>query len=181
MDKSTKGKATKGKCEDVLNKVYDKKTKVCMRCENPDDEKDMCQVAGDFKPDTAFKGKCNQCVALAEKNNFFNRKDVKESCPGKPGAQIKKYCPSPHMDNSKGKCSQNWLLGIFDEDDCIKVPPSTDKSGDVTATEVVIWVILSLLSVICGYLIYNAGGNIPIYLAINLGAVLIYVILRFEI
>ena len=74
------------------------------------------------------------------------------------------------------------LERIFnDAANCIPTSPSHTDKNAVTVTEVIIWVILSLLSVICGYLIYNAGGNIPIYLAINLGAVLIYVSLRFEI
>ena len=84
---------------------------------------------------------------------------------------------------SPNPCSTNWFMKLFDKDDCIQTSPSPSPSPDkeVTVTEIIIWIILSMLSVICGYLIYNAGGNIPIYVAINLGATLIYVILRFEI
>jgi len=39
---------------------------------------------------------------------------------------------------------------------------------------------LEVLAIIFGFIVYNAGGNIPIYVAIVLSLTVIYVIIRFE-
>jgi hypothetical protein len=84
-------------------------------------------------------------------------------------------------------CSQNWLEKIFDEDDCI---PTTDADSDadadadndkteVTGLMVIFWIFLSMASLFCGYIIYIAHGNIALYIAMNLGAIVIYSLVRF--
>ena len=185
-------------CASILKKVYDPATKNCYRCTNFDDG-DKCQVDKDYVLAAGFQGKCKPCLNLLKENNGY-KEDIKALCGDSLPEEINKHCllhnmgaatssPSPSGSGNKSSpkpkpCSQGTFERIFyDADNCIPTSPSpsaTDKN-DVTVTEVIIWVILTLLSVICGYLIYNAGGNIPIYLAINLGVTLIYVILRFEI
>ena len=87
-----------------------------------------------------------------------------------------KSSPSPKP------CSDSWFKQIFyDDDDCIPLSPQpTSKKSDVSATEIAIVAILEVLAIIFGFLIYNAGGNIPIYVAIVLSLTVIYAIIRFE-
>jgi hypothetical protein len=158
----------KGKCGECLTLAYQNDYF------NRRDVQEACPITG----------KVDEVLSKIRKkiNEYCSKPDM-----GNTSSSLSAHSPSPSPSSSPSAshkpCSQGWLKRLFyDDKNCIATSPSpaTDKKA-ITGTEVLIWVILSLLSVICGYLIYNAGGNIPIYLAINLGAVLIYVILRFEI
>lgn len=85
--------------------------------------------------------------------------------------------PSP----SPKPCSDNWFKQIFyDADDCIPLSPQPTSKSKVSVTEIVVVAILEVLAIIFGFIIYNAGGNIPIYVAIVLSLTVVYAIIRFE-
>lgn len=89
----------------------------------------------------------------------------------------KSSSPSP----SPKPCSDNWFKQIFyDADDCIPLSPNPTSKSKVSATEIAIVAILEVLAIIFGFIIYNAGGNIPIYVAIVLSITVIYAFIRFE-
>uniref|UniRef100_A0A6C0F8B4 Uncharacterized protein n=1 Tax=viral metagenome TaxID=1070528 RepID=A0A6C0F8B4_9ZZZZ len=78
-------------------------------------------------------------------------------------------------------CSENWFLKIFDRRNCKPLPtPSKKRKSQISATEVITWIVLLILSIISGYLIYKGGGNVPLYVIGLSFCIAIYIIIRFS-
>ncbi|MEC8768040.1 MAG: hypothetical protein VXX23_05590, partial [Actinomycetota bacterium] len=80
--------------------------------------------------------------------------------------------------SSPKPCSENWFKQIFyDEDDCIPVA-SKHTQNHISPTEITIVAILHVLAILFGFIIYNAGGNIAIYITLVLSLTTLYAIIR---
>jgi hypothetical protein len=161
----------------------------------------VCSSTHDCGPEPYVASECNDCYDVHNGYRYRNGecicKDGKPysyygglgyiTCPNQSFSNMAEsgtavvesftnggHSPSPKM------CSENIFKQIFyDRKNCISPSPNP-TTAKVSLTEMVVVFILSVLSIVFGFIIYNAGGNIPLYVAIVISMAALYILIRFN-